>query len=155
MARRGVEIDRTLVETAALLHDVDKMLPADDPLRELGHGAAGAEFLRRKGHPELSDAVAGHPVMVIAAAASYDAWAAAVGVTGQVVGYADKRAIQDLVSLEARFDRWHRRYPDSPELDEAQRRAERLEEVVCAFAGVRPSEVRREAWVAEVLDVPA
>ena len=35
---RGMAVDRRLVETAALLHDVDKALPAGDPLRALPHG---------------------------------------------------------------------------------------------------------------------
>ena len=33
---RGTPVDRRLVEAAALLHDVDKLLPAGDPLRALG-----------------------------------------------------------------------------------------------------------------------
>ena len=37
-SRAGLTVDRRLVETAALLHDVDKALPRDHPLRELGHG---------------------------------------------------------------------------------------------------------------------
>ena len=51
--RAGLAVDRRLVETAALLHDVDKALPPDDPVRALGHGEAGAEWLREAGHPEL------------------------------------------------------------------------------------------------------
>ena len=35
---RGVLVDRRLVESAALLHDLDKALPADDPARDLRHG---------------------------------------------------------------------------------------------------------------------
>ena len=37
--RAGLVVDRRLVETAALLHDIDKALPRDHPLRSLGHGA--------------------------------------------------------------------------------------------------------------------
>src|SRR4051794_4400469 len=36
MIRRGVALDGQAVETAALLHDLDKMLPETDPLRVLG-----------------------------------------------------------------------------------------------------------------------
>src|SRR5687768_5332420 len=74
MTHRRVPVNAPLVEVAAVLHDLDKALPADDPLRELGHGAAGAEWLRRHGFAELADAVAAHPVFVLGEAASYDAW---------------------------------------------------------------------------------
>ena len=49
--RAGHPVDRALVETASLLHDLDKALPADDPLRALGHGHAGARWLETNGYP--------------------------------------------------------------------------------------------------------
>ena len=51
-----------LVEAAALLHDLDKALPSDDPLRALGHGHAGARWLDERGYEELAPAVDSHPV---------------------------------------------------------------------------------------------
>ena len=69
-ANATIEIT-TIVETAALLHDLDKMLPAEDPLKALGHGAAGAEWLRQRGYDELAPAVASHPVMEIGGAPTY------------------------------------------------------------------------------------
>ena len=41
----GITVDRRLAETAALLHDVDKALPREHPLRSLGHGARPGVFL--------------------------------------------------------------------------------------------------------------
>jgi len=79
MGRRGVAIDGALVETAALLHDMDKMLPDDDPLRLLGHGPAGAEWLRQRGYEQLGPAVASHPVMALGTADSYEEWADRAG----------------------------------------------------------------------------
>ena len=155
MVRRGVAVDATLVETAALLHDVDKMLPDDDPLKALGHGAAGAEWLRQRDHAELAPVVASHPVMALGTAASYEDWATAAGLAGQIVTYADKRARQELISLDDRFARWHERYPDSPDLDVAHERARRLEREVCEMAGVRPEDVTRAAWVGEALGAAA
>ena len=55
--RGGHPVDRRLVETAALLHDLDKALAADDPLRTLGHGHAGARWLVDRGFGELAPAV--------------------------------------------------------------------------------------------------
>ena len=151
MARRGVAVDPDLVAAAALLHDLDKMLPADDPLRALGHGAAGAEWLRQRGFDELAPAVANHPVMAIARPDSYEAWVAQIGLPGQIVAYADKRGRQQIVPLDDRFADWHRRYPDSPPLDEAHSRARRLEREVCELAGIQPEDVAREPWVADAL----
>ena len=92
--------------------------------------------------------------MVIGHAPTYEDWAAGAGIAGRVVAYADKRARQDLVSLDERFAEWHQRYPDSPPLDLAHSRARRLERVVCALAGLRPSDVGRLAWVDEALPWP-
>jgi putative nucleotidyltransferase with HDIG domain len=149
MARRGVAVDCSLVEAAALLHDLDKALPEDEPLRALGHGHAGAEWLRRRGLSELAKAVACHPVMEMGSAESFEAWAVRAGLEGQVVTYADKRARQDLLTLDERFAKWHANYPDSPKLDLAHERARRLEREMCELAGLRPENVQRLNWVAE------
>lgn len=155
MVRRGVLIDALAVETAALLHDLDKMLPDDDPLKALGHGAAGAEWLRQRGMPELAPAVACHPVMEIGTATSYHAWADRAGLAGRLVAYADKRARQDIVTLDDRFARWHEHYPDSPRLDEADARAHQLEVEICGLAGITPAEVTRERWVGRAIHAAA
>jgi HD superfamily phosphodiesterase len=144
-------VDARLVETAALLHDMDKMLPADDPLKGLGHGAAGAQWLHEHGYAELSAAVASHPVMALGNASSYADWAERAGLEGRVVTYADKRARQDVLTLTERFARWRESYPDSAELDEAERRAHELERDVCGLAGIKPKDVKRTAWVNEAL----
>ena len=155
MTRRGVALDATAVETAALLHDVDKMLPDDDPLKPLGHGAAGAEWLRQRDHAELAPAVASHPVMAMGTAASYESWADAAGLVGQIVTYSDKRARQDLITLDDRFARWHERYPNSPDLDTAHERARRLERDMCEMAGIQPDDVRPDPWVNEATSATA
>ena len=148
-------MDATTVETAALLHDLDKMLPDDDPLKALGHGAAGAEWLRQRGYRELAPAVAAHPVMELGYATSYYGWADRAGIVGRVVTYADKRARQDVITLADRFARWHENYPDSPKLDEADARARQLEVEMCGLAGISPVEVQRETWVEEALNAAA
>lgn len=155
MVRRGVALDARAAEAAALLHDLDKMLPDDDPLKPLGHGAAGAEWLRRRGFAELAPAVAAHPVMELGEAESYEQWSERAGLIGRVVTYADKRARQDLVTLTDRFARWHERYPESPKLDEAELRAQRLEREMCELAGIEPNEVSRLEWVEEAMRAAA
>lgn len=134
-----------------MLHDLDKALPTGDPYRALGHGAGGAQWLREHGYRELADAVAAHPVFILGEADSYDEWAARTTLETKVVAYADKRAVQEVVSLDARFDRWYQRYPDKGMLPVAHGRARELEREVCAAAGVAPEDVVQLEWVADAL----
>ncbi len=147
MEERGVELDSDLAESAALLHDLDKALAPDDPYRELGHGAAGAQWLIDRGHPELADAVREHPIGVIGNAPGYEEWSAANSIEAKLANYGDKRSLQDIVILDERFERWYRRYPDDPMLPIAHERFRRLEAELCAMAGVTPDQVQRLPWV--------
>jgi len=159
---RGTPVDRRLVESAALLHDADKALPPDDPARALPHGDGSAAWLTRQGHPELARPVANHPITRLLDGERYQRWAAFASREERIVVYADRRAQQRLVSMEARFESWRRRYPrigvegrdigwDDAELRAVKARAERLEADVCRAAGVSPSEVRRLAWTGPAL----
>jgi putative nucleotidyltransferase with HDIG domain len=150
--RAGLAVDRRLVETAALLHDIDKALPADHPTRELGHGRAGAEWLSQAGHPELARAVAGHPVMALDAAAA-ETWVVDGPLEERIVSYADKRATQRVVSMEHRFERWRRRHPEHIEqLERAFEQACRMEAVICELIAIRPDEVERLRWVEQAME---
>ncbi len=154
----GRRVDRAVVEAAALLHDVDKVLPEDDPIRALRHGAGSAAWLTVRGHGELAAAVAGHPVTRLAAADA-DAWLDRASAEELLVAYADKRAGQHLVSMAGRFADWKRRYPESAswhgwsgaQAAEVLRRAERVETMACALAGVAPEAVRRLPWTGRAL----
>ena len=160
---RGVTVDRPLVEAAALLHDIDKLLPASDPARALPHGEGSAAWLAEAGHPELARAVANHPVTRLLDGERYRRWAAFASREERLVAYADKRAGQRLESMETRFASWRRRYPrvglveggvtgwDEAEIRTVRSRAERLEADVCRAAGVVPAEVRRLAWTGPAL----
>ncbi len=160
---RGVTVDRRLVEAAALLHDVDKALPPDDPARALPHGEGSADWLTRRGHPELARAVAGHPVTRLLDGDAFRRWAAFASREERIVAYADKRAGQRLETMDARFASWRRRYPrlitgdrqvagwDEPALRAVRARAERLEADVCRAAGIAPDGVRRLAWTGAAL----
>ncbi|MEO8228751.1 MAG: HD domain-containing protein [Chloroflexota bacterium] len=146
---RGTTVERRLVETAALLHDVDKLLPLDDPARALPHGDGSAAWLSARGHPELARAVAGHPVTRLADESRYRTWAAFASREERIVAYADKRAGQRLESMDARFASWRKRYPagwDEATAASVRGRSARLEADVCRAAGIRPDEVRRLPW---------
>jgi putative nucleotidyltransferase with HDIG domain len=161
IAFAGVPVDRALVEAAALLHDVDKLLPADDRAKRLPHGDGSADWLGRQGHPELSRAVASHPVTKLVDGDAFRRWAAFATREERVVAYADKRAGQRLESMDERFASWSRRYPDGPASDgaswsgelarEVRARADRLEADVCRAAEISPPDVRRAPWTAKAL----
>ena len=151
-AQAGLAVDRRLVETAALLHDIDKALPADHPLRSLGHGRAGAAWLREAGHAELARPVAAHPVMQLDEPACPPTGSASAPLEDRIVCYADKRATQRVVSLEQRFGRWQRKHPEyADRLAETLVMARRLESEVCGSIGVRPEAVERLRWVDDAL----
>jgi predicted hydrolase (HD superfamily) len=160
---RGTPVDRRLVESAALLHDTDKALHADDPARALPHGDGSAAWLTRQGHPELARAVANHPVTRLVDSERYKRWAAFASREERIVAYADKRAGQRLETMDSRFASWRRRYPridvdghltagwDDAAMQAVRSRAARLEADVCRAAGVTPAEVRRLHWTGAAL----
>ena len=147
LKKKGVELNSDLAESAALLHDIDKGGSMDDAYRELGHGAAGAQWLTDHGHAELAAAVRGHPVNIIAGIDSYKEWIKTTTLESRLVAFADKRALQEVVSLRERFERWYERYPDSPLEPIAHDRFRRLERELCALAGIKKADVKRLPWV--------
>jgi hypothetical protein len=151
---RARQVDRGLVEAAALLHDADKLLPASDPARALPHGEGSAAWLTRRGHAELGPAVAAHPVTRLIDGGRHRVWAAGASPEERIVAYADKRAGQRLQPMAERFASWQRRYPggwSSAEAAAVRRRADALEADVCQAAGVAPNEVRRLRWTGAAL----
>jgi hypothetical protein len=148
IAARGTPIDRRLVEAAALLHDVDKILPATDSARRLPHGEGSAAWVARHDAGELGEAIAGHPVTRLAGPDG-ERWLAEASIEARVVSYADKRAAKRLGPMSARFARWARRRPRgwSDPGGTARARADRLEREVCDLAGIEPAAVRRLRWV--------
>ncbi len=157
--QQGHPVDRRLVETAALLHDVDKLASAGAPAH-LRHGEGSAAWLEARGLPELAPAVRDHPVTRLAEP-GFEDWPATAPLEARIVAYADKRAAQHLAPMDARFARWRRKYPPGSDkrvrrgggsawtedtFELAERRARELEHVVCAAAGIRPDQVQRLRW---------
>lgn len=155
LARRarkaGLTVDRRAVETAALLHDIDKALPHNHQLRELGHGHAGAVLVSDAGHPELARAIAVHPVVRLTDATAAD-WVRTGPLLERLVTYADKRATQRVVSLDKRFTRWYRKHPQHRvRLEAAHEAARELERHICLELEIRATDVERSRWVADAL----
>ena len=148
----GAVVDRRLAESGALLHDIDKALPATAPERGLPHGRASEAWLIAHGHGELGPVVADHPVTRLADAAWFEAWLDRSPLEARIVAYADKRAAQRLGPMDDRFADWDRRYRRRRRSEAERRairaRADRLEAAVCAAAGCTPRDVRRLRWTA-------
>jgi hypothetical protein len=154
-AASGEPVERGLVEAAALLHDLDKVLPVDDPARTLPHGDGSAAWLAARGHAELAGPIAAHPVTrLVGPGPEADAWLAEAPLEELIVAYADKRAGQRLEPMAARFAHWHRRYPEGwgdGRDARARGRAAALERAVCARAGATPADVRRLRWTGRAI----
>ena len=138
IAERGIAVQRHLVESAALLHDLDKAIPRGDAARALPHGDGSAAWLSAHGYPELARPVASHPVTRLVDGERYRRWS----------------AFASLESMAQRFASWERRYPDGWSAEErrlARARAERLEADVCSAAGVRPEDVGRLRWTSAAI----
>jgi len=150
----GVPVDRRLVESAALLHDVDKIVGAAGAGAGEPHGDGSAAWLTARGHAELAPAVAWHPVTRLADGDAFAAWLAWAGPEARIVAYADKRAGQRLESMDDRFASWQRRYPprddetgwDRAALAAIRGRAALLEADVCALTATAAAEVGRLRW---------
>jgi putative nucleotidyltransferase with HDIG domain len=151
LLRGGHRVDRSIVEAAALLHDIDKALAMTDPLRALGHGHAGARWLEEHGYAELAPAVDAHPVGRLTEQ-PYADWVAATSIEQRLVAYADKRSQDRLVTLDERFERWRRKHRGmSRILDLGRERAAELEAEVCGLAGIGPGEVQRLRWAEDAI----
>ena len=148
-------VDRRLVESAALLHDVDKALPADDPAHDLRHGDGSAAWLTRAGHPELARPVAAHPVTRLLDGDGYRRWAAFASREERIVAYADKRAGQRLELMDARFASWRRSIPGppgpTPTCGPSGPAPTGWRPTSVARPGVAPAEVARLAWTGAAL----
>jgi putative nucleotidyltransferase with HDIG domain len=148
LRQNGQNLPMDLPETAALLHDIDKTSPLNDLRKLFGHGWAGAAWLTSHGYDELAPAVANHPATRLADEAAFVRWLADASWAEKVVAYADKRAEQDLVSMDVRFATWLARHPERAELIARGRTlALNLEQQVCAAAAIAPMDVERLAWV--------
>jgi hypothetical protein len=170
---RGTTVDRAVAESAALLHDVDK-LPSVGRAAGVRHGDGSAAWLTAHGMPELAAIVLDHPVTRLGDEDDA-ARLAAAPLEARIVAYADKRAAQHLQAMDERFAGWQRRGAgggggssarmgrgrnsgrarptkaarapwSEAELELLVGRARDLEREICDAAGVTPSGVRRLRW---------
>lgn len=109
----GIPVDVTLVEVAALLHDIDK-----PRIRETGepHGVAAARMLDAMGYPDLVAPVASHPLNCLRDEELYPR-----GWESVILAIADKHVAQGFVDLDTRIDDMQKRHPEYREEIEACR----------------------------------
>jgi uncharacterized protein len=95
LAAAGVDLNRTLVDASAMLHDITK--PRSFKTGE-NHSRTGGEYLTDLGYPEVGQIVRQHVIM--------DAYFLSDAPSeAEIVNYADKRVLHDrIVSLDNRMD---------------------------------------------------
>ena len=144
VAEAQIPVDGTLVEAAALLHDIDKV-----EIRRTGgeHGVIGARRLEALGYEELAMPVASHPITAL-----LDDDRFPIGWPSVLVAVADRHVAQEFMTVDQRLDDMKGRHPEHAESIEAARRpAHALEEELAAVTGLSVDalvERLRAAWEA-------
>jgi putative nucleotidyltransferase with HDIG domain len=113
----GADLDRPLIRSAALLHDITKTRSLETGER---HSETGADFLAERGYPEAADIVRQHVRL--------DDYAEDGPATpAEVVNYADKRVLHDRVApLNERLGYILERYGANPQARDRIRRIWKL-----------------------------
>lgn len=143
VAESSIPVDGTLVEAAALLHDIDKV-----ETRGGGeHGIAGARRLEALGYPELAMPVASHPLHAL-----LDDDRHPIGWPSVLVAVADRHVAQAFVTVDERLDDMKLRHPEHADaIESARRPAHALEEQLAEATGLSVDalvERLRAAWEA-------
>lgn len=99
----GESVNIALVDRAALLHDLDKIMTLEDRGQ---HGLLGARLLRERGYPEIAAIIEKHPLPALTADFSEWSWEA------RLVHYADKVAKDRILPLRKRLERMRARHPE-------------------------------------------
>ena len=142
VAEAQIPVDGTLVEAAALLHDVDKV-----EIRRSGgeHGVVGARRLEALGYGELAMPVASHPITAL-----LDDDRFPIGWPSVLVAVADRHVAQEFLTIDERLDDMKRRHPEHARSIEAARRpAHALEAQVAEATGMAVDDLvarLRSAW---------
>ena len=113
VAEAQIPVDGTLIEAAALLHDIDKASGGQGT----NHGIAGARQLEAMGYGGLAMPVASHPVTSLLDDDRYP-----IGWPSVLVAVADRHVAQRFMTVDERIDDMRLRHPEFAESIEAARR---------------------------------
>jgi uncharacterized protein len=104
LEKKGVRLNKRLVEAAALLHDIEKL--------KLHHIKAGYDFILSHGYPEVAETVKTHGLENL-----NDPSFVPTTIEQKIVFYSDKRIHNTAtVPLKQRFDYIRKRY-NTPEIE--------------------------------------
>jgi putative nucleotidyltransferase with HDIG domain len=142
LTQAGADIDLSLIEAAALLHDIAKI---ESLTTRTDHALAGQELIRSMGYPEVLGLVIRHHVRL-----PEDDMPCPVEC--EIVNYSDKRVNGDvIVSLTERFDYIRGRYGRTEDIvrriTELEGRTRELERRLFARLPFRPEELVRHLEV--------
>lgn len=144
VAESQIPVDGTLVEAAALLHDIDKV-----EIRRTGgeHGVVGARRLEALGYDELAMPVASHPITAL-----LDDNRFPIGWPSVLVAVADRHVAQEFMTVDERLNDMKNRHPEyASSIEAARRPAHALEEELAEVTGLSVDalvERLRAAWEA-------
>ncbi|OIP23888.1 hypothetical protein AUK11_04410 [bacterium CG2_30_37_16] len=108
LEKRGDKIDLEALKSAALLHDLDKIMIGRN---ERNHGFLTADILERRGIRELSGMIKKHALANIT-----DATNKPEAIEEKVLFHSDKIASDKVISLEDRSFSWIEKYPEAKKI---------------------------------------
>ncbi len=136
ISSQGVSVDAGLLEVAALLHDVDKAIPR---LTGERHPDTAVRILRERGMGEVADLVRTHPLhAILDQNLSPKSW------EEKILYLSDKMVKHTIITVDERFALWRAEHlPPAAisELDAAYPLVKLLENELCSFIGMQPSDV--------------
>ena len=144
VAEAAIPVDGALVETAALLHDIDKV-----GIRRAGgeHGIVGARRLEAMGYEELAIPIASHPLTAL-----LDDDRFPIGWPSVLVAVADRHVAQWFMTIDERLDDMKARHPEhAVSIETARRPAHALEQELAEATGLSVDALvdrLRAAWEA-------
>ena len=140
----SIHVDITLLETAALVHDIDKTIPK---LQGERHPDAAVRVLRERGYTDVADVVQTHPLhAILDNNISPKSW------EEKILYLSDKMVKQEVITVDKRFALW--RAENLPkeavaQLDAAYPKVKLLEQEICSILTMRPDDIAlslQEAW---------
>jgi len=144
VAEAAIPVDGALVETAALLHDIDRV-----EIRRAGgeHGIVGARRLEAMGYEELAIPIASHSLTAL-----LDDDRFPIGWPSVLVAVADRHVAQWFMTIDERLDDMKARHPEhAVSIETARRPAHALEQELAEATGLSVDALvdrLRAAWEA-------
>lgn len=139
LKEKGIEINKSLVESSALLHDIDKNIPRKEGER---HPDTAVRILKELGMEEVAVVVARHSLHhILSSYTAPQTW------EERVVYLADKMTKYEVIGVEHRFKLWYKEHlpPQAvKELDASFPLVKKLEQEVYDTAGIVYEDVKKE-----------